>query len=83
MRERDKNNERMLRKINHETEKSNKKTEKDDRENEEHDCKKYLSKDNDQTVDDRDFNAFSAQDQRFFEAKIKQRNEINDINLKK
>ena len=37
VRERDENNERMLREINHETEKNDKKIEKDDRENEEHD----------------------------------------------
>ena len=36
MREREKNNERMLRKISHETEKNNKKIEKNDRENEKH-----------------------------------------------
>ena len=36
MRERDENNERILQKIDHETERSDKKIEKDDRENEEH-----------------------------------------------
>ena len=70
----------MFRKINNEIEKNNQKIEKNDRENERHDWKKYLNKDNNQAVDDRNFNFFFARDQRSFEAKIKQRNEINDIN---
>ena len=80
MRERDEDNERILRKTNHEIERNDKKIEKDDRENEEHDWRKYLNKNDDQTVDDRDLSAFSARDQRLFETKIKQKNEINDIN---
>ena len=45
--------------------------------------KKYLSKNNNQTVDDRDLNAFFAQDQRSLKAKIKQRNEIDNMNQRK
>ena len=42
--------------------------------------KKHLNKDNDQTVGDRDLNLFFTRNQRFFKAKIKQKNEIDDIN---
>ena len=42
-----------------------------------------MNKNNGQTVGDRDFNIFFARDQRFFKAKIKQKNEIDDINYKK
>ena len=83
MREQDENSEQMLRKTNHEIKKSDKKTEKDDRENEEHDRRKYLNKNDDQTVDDCDLSAFFAQNQRFIETKIKQKNEINDMNQRK
>ena len=80
MREWNENSERMLRKTNRVTEKNDQKTEKNDRENEEHKWRKHLNKNNDQTVDDRDFNAFIARDQRLFKTKIEQRNEINDMN---
>ena len=42
-----------------------------------------MSEDNDQTIDDCDFNVFFARNQHLFETKIKQKNKINDINLKK
>ena len=80
MRKRDENSGWMLRKTNNETEKSDQKIEKSDRKDERHDGRKYLNKDNDQTISDRDLNVFSAQDQRFFEMKIKQKNEIDGLN---
>ena len=70
----------MLQEINDKIEEDDQKTEKSDREDERHDWRKYLNKDSDQTIDDRDFNVFFAQNQRFFKTKIKQRNEINDMN---
>ena len=80
MRERDESNERMLRKINNEIEEGDQEIEKSDWENERHDWRKYLSKNNNQTVDDRDLSIFFARDQRSLETKIKQRNEIDDMN---
>ena len=62
MRERDEDSERMLRKTNNEIEENDQKIEKNDWKNERHDWRKYLSKNNDQTVDDRDFNIFSTRD---------------------
>ena len=47
MRERDENNERMLRKTNRETERNDQKIEKNDRENEKHKWRKHLSKNDD------------------------------------
>ena len=70
----------MFRKINNKTEENKQKIEKDDREDERHNKRKYLNKDNDQAVDDRDFNAFFTRDQRFFKMKIKQENEIDNLN---
>ena len=42
-----------------------------------------MNKDCRQTVESCDFDVFFARNQRFFKTKIKQRNKINDINLKK
>ena len=70
----------MFRKTNNEIEEDDQKIEKNDRKDEKHDERKYLNKDNDQTVDDHDFNIFFARDQRLFKAKIKQRNKIDDLN---
>ena len=44
---------------------------------------KFDSTINLQIIDDRDFNVFFARDQRFFEIKIKQKNEINNLNKRK
>ena len=70
----------MLRKTNDKTKEDDQKIEKNDREDEKHDWKKYLNKDNDQTGGDRDFNVFLARNQRSLKTKIKQKNEINDMN---
>ena len=80
MRERNENNEWIFRKTSNEIKKNDQKIEKNDQEDEKHDWKKHLNKDNDQAIDDRDFNLFLAQNQRFFETKIKQKNEIDDMN---
>ena len=45
--------------------------------------KKILEQKYDWTIDDRDFNVFFMRNQRFFKAKSKQRNEINDMNKRK
>ena len=60
MRKRDKNNKWIFRKINDKIEKNNQKIEKNNRKDEKHDWRKYLNKDNDQAVDDRDLNVFST-----------------------
>ena len=73
----------MFRKTNNETEEDDQKVEKSDRENKRHNWRNYLSKDNNQTVDDRDLNVFFARNQCFFEMKIKQRDEIDNMNKKK
>ena len=70
----------MFRKTNNKIEKDNQKIKKNDRKNEKHDEKKYLNKNNDQTVDDRDLNTSFTRDQRFFKIKIKQENKIDNIN---
>ena len=61
MRKRDENSEWIFQKINNEIEESDQKIEKNDRKDERHDERKYLNKNNDQTVGDRDFNVFFAQ----------------------
>ena len=70
----------MFWKTSDKTEEDDQKTEKNDQENERHDWRKYLNKNNDQTVDGRDFNVFFTQNQRFFKTKIKQEDEIDNIN---
>ena len=80
VRERDESNEWMFRKINNKIEENDQKIKKSDWKDEKHDWKKHLNKDNDQTVDDRDLNFFFARNQHLFETKIKQKDEINDIN---
>ena len=70
----------MLRKINNKTEENNQKIEKNDRKDEKYNEKKYLNKNNDQTIDDCDFNVSFTQDQRFFKVKIKQKNKIDNLN---
>ena len=79
MRERDENNEWIFWKTNNETEENDQKIKKSDRKDEKHDWRKHLSKNNDQTIDDRDFNFFFTRDQRLSETKIKQKDEINDM----
>ena len=80
MRGRDEDNEWIFRKTNNEIEKDDQKIEKNDRKDERHDWRKHLSKDNDQTIDDRNLSLFFARDQRSFKTKIKQKNEIDDMN---
>ena len=80
MRERDEDNKWMFQKTNNEIGKNDQKIEKNSREDKKHDWKKHLSKDNDQAIDDRDFSFFFARDQRLFETKIKQKDEIDDMN---
>ena len=58
MRECDENNEQIFRKTNNEIEENDQKIEKNDRKDKRHDWRKYLNKDNDQTIDDYDFNVF-------------------------
>ena len=70
----------MFRKLNNKIKEDSKKIKKNDREDERHDWRKYLNKNNDQTVDGCDFNVFFTRDQRSFKTKIKQKNEIDDIN---
>ena len=80
VRECNENNEWMLRKTNNEIKENDQKIKKSSREDERHDWRKCLNKNNDQIVDDRDFNFFSARNQRSFKAKVNQKNEINDMN---
>ena len=80
MRRRDENNEWIFRKTNNETEEDDQKIEKSGREDERHDERKYLNKDSGQAVSDRDLSVLFARNQRSFEAKIKQKNEIDDLN---
>ena len=70
----------MLRKINNEIKENDQKIEKNNWKDKRHDWKKYLNKNNDQTVDDHDFNTFVTRDQRLFEVKIKQEDEIDSMN---
>ena len=61
----------LLRKTSNEIKRGDQKVEKNGREDERHDRKKYLNKDDRQTIENCDLDVFSARDRRFLETKIK------------
>ena len=67
----DEENEWLLRKTNNETEENDQKIEKSDREDEKHDRRKYLNKNDRQTIESCDLNVFFARDRRLSETKVK------------
>ena len=67
----DEKSEWLFRKTSNETEKDDQKVEKNDREDERHGRRKYLNKNDRQTVESCDLNAFFAWDRRSLEAKVK------------